>query len=366
MIVSAETRLNVHPHQQVTYFENSFSMNEAVASVAPPLHRYKMIVAYNGSRFKGFQRQSSGAPPEKSKPADGMDATAYILEHPRMKCPDSQRKRCRDDANQKLFPKKQAPETIQETLEDALEFYSGLHRRDLCLRFAGRTDGGVHARGQVVAVSLPDSKDELWMIRKSINSRLPEDISIDEICSLADRPDFDPRKDTIRKRYSYTLKYRRTTFDPSGNVLPICTSGPNTIRSGIDSRTVWVCPWTLNDSNMRKYCHQLTGEHDYSAFVQKKSRREGSNILTVEAYDYEILDETFEAAPVVVVRFQVIAKGFRRGMVRNLVGFVVDLCRGHVSESAFESIWSGTDEVAALVHSAPPFGLCLENVEYIS
>jgi tRNA pseudouridine(38-40) synthase len=117
---------------------------------------------------------------------------------------------------------------------------------------------------------------------------------------------------------------------------------------------------------MRIYCHHLTGEHDYSAFVQKQSRRESSNVLVVESFDYETLEEKVEAAPVLVVRFHVIAKGFRRGMVRNLVGFVVDLCRGHVSESVFESIWTGADEVARLVHSAPPFGLCLEHVEYQS
>ncbi len=70
-------------------------MNEAVtpaAPVAPPLHRYKLIVAYNGSRFKGFQRQSSGAPPEKPKPAaDGVDSTAFIPDHPAMKRPNSQK-----------------------------------------------------------------------------------------------------------------------------------------------------------------------------------------------------------------------------------------------------------------------------------
>lgn len=256
--------------------------------------------------------------------------------------------------------------TIQEVLEDTLEFYTGLNRNDLRLRFAGRTDGGVHARGQVVAVSLPNSNDELWMIRRSINSRLPQDISIDDITSLADQPDFDPRKDTIRKRYSYTIKFRRKILDSTGNVLPLSMSGPNTIRCGLDSPTQWVCPWSLDDSKMKEYCQKLTGEHDYSAFVHKQSRRDKSNVLTVERFDYETLqhDANSDMAPVVVIQFHAVAKGFRRGMVRNLVGFVVDVCRGHVSESIFDSIWTGTDEVASMVHSAPPFGLCLENVEY--
>jgi tRNA pseudouridine38-40 synthase len=347
-------------------------MNDTTAPKPPDLHRYKLIVAYNGSRFKGFQRQSSGAAPESPEEhntMDTMDTLAWIPESPSMKLSDSPRKRHRDEPHQKnnrSKKKKKVLATIQESLEDALESYSGLHRRNLCVRFAGRTDGGVHARGQVVAVSLPYSKDELWMIRRNINTRLPEDISVDDISSLADWPDFDPRKDTVRKRYSYTLKFRRKTIDASGTVLPVCLSGPNTIRSGVDPKTQWTCPWTLDDSKMRMYCHQLTGEHDYSAFVQRQSRRENSNVLTVESFDYEVLDDKGGDAPVVIVRFQVIAKGFRRGMVRNLVGFVVDLCRGHVSETVFESIWNGTDEVGGFVHSAPPFGLCLEHVEYPS
>ena len=48
----------------------------------------------------------------------------------------------------------------------------------------------------------------------------------------------------------------------------------------------------------------------------------------------------------------------------NLGCFVVDLCRGQIDESIFDTIWSGTDEAAKAVHSAPPFGLCLERVDY--
>ena len=51
-------------------------------------------------------------------------------------------------------------------------------------------------------------------------------------------------------------------------------------------------------------------------------------------------------------------------MVRNLVGFLVDLCRGEVDESIFEDLWSGSDAIAKKVQSAPACGLCLEHVEY--
>jgi len=344
----------------VSFWQRSYTeMSASKVENGSTLHRFKLIVAYNGNRYKGFQRQSSDGSPLDDTPAteDSIPTAEETTTNPR--------KRPRSGN----LPNKKVPLTIQESLEDALEQYSGLNRQQLRLRFAGRTDGGVHARGQVVAVSLPEtilpeSNDELWSIRRSINGRLPQDISIQDVSSLANNPDLDPRKDAIRKRYSYTLKFRRKVVDSNGNVLPICSSGPNCIRSALDPKTLWVSPWTLDDSNLTKYCQLLTGEHDYSAFVHKRSRREKDNVLTVDAFTYTCLEETKEDAPVVTIQFQVEAKGFRRGMVRNLVGFVVDLCRGEVSESIFDTIWSGTDEAALAVHSAPPFGLCLEHVEY--
>ena len=326
------------------------------------LHRFKLIVAYNGNRFKGFQRQSSGDTSANDIPpvAETSNPTTSTTE-----ATTNDRKRPRSER----LPKKNVPLTIQESLEDALEQYTGLDRNQLRLRFAGRTDGGVNARGQVVAVSLPETvlpenSQQLWIIRKSINSRLPGDISVQDVSSLAHRPDLDPRKDAIRKRYSYTLKFRRKVVDANGNLLPICSSGPNCIRSALDPKTLWISPWTLDDSNLTRYCQLLTGEHDYSAFVHKRSRREKDNVLTVDTFTYQCLEETIEDAPIVTIQFQVEAKGFRRGMVRNLVGFVVDLCRGQIDESIFDTIWSGTDEAAKAVHSAPPFGLCLERVDY--
>lgn len=327
-------------------------MDESDQNKAQRLLRCKLVVAYDGSRFKGFQRQSSGAS-ERGRPASEQVQ------------PPSKRRRLDNNHTSK----KKIPLTIQECFEDAMEQYTELDRSQLRMRFAGRTDGGVHARGQVVAISLPESvvppdRSELWKIRKSINSRLPDDISVESVSLLVGNSDFDPRKDAIKKLYSYTLRFRRKVHDANGEVLPICGSGPNCIRSALDGKTIWIAPWTLDDSNMERYCQQLTGEHDYSAFVHKRSRREKENILTVEKFTCERLSMTTEEAPILTVRFHVEAKGFRRGMVRNLVGFVVDLCRGQLSESIFGTIWSGTDEAAKAVNSAPPFGLCLEHVAY--
>jgi hypothetical protein len=163
------------------------------------LQRYKLIVAYDGTRYKGFQRQSAGNVNEKPL------------------------KRRRVENSPKT--KKKTPLTIQESIEDALEHFSGLDRITLKVRFAGRTDAGVHARGQVLAVSLPlHNREALWQVQKSINSRLPADISIDQVSECDDN--FNPREDVKWKRYSYTLKYRRKV-STNGEPLPICSSGPN-------------------------------------------------------------------------------------------------------------------------------------------
>lgn len=302
------------------------------------LQRYKLIVAYDGTRFKGFQRQSFGD--------DNSSLRSY-------------KRRRLDDGGKAV----QIPLTIQESIEEALERYSGLIRSDLKVRFAGRTDAGVHARGQVLVVSLPDNMGELWHIRKSINSRLPIDISIEQV-SLCENENFDPRSDVRRKQYSYQMKYRRKVLSSNGELLPICSSGPHTIRSGLDPSTVWICPWALDDSKLDESCQNLAGNHDYSVFVHKKARRDKENVLTVDKLACERIHETQEDAPVVTVRFVVEAKGFRRSMVRNLVGFLVDMCRGAVEESVFDQLWTGTDEVANKVNSAPACGLCLEHVIY--
>jgi tRNA pseudouridine38-40 synthase len=313
-----------------------------MASLDQQLQRYKLVVVYDGTRFKGFQRQSSGDDNSKAlrfykrKRVDSVGQTATV------------------------------PLTIQECIEDTLEQYSGLGRSDLKLRFAGRTDAGVHSRGQILVVSLPaddnNNVGELWRIRKSINSRLPVDISIEEV-SLCDNVNLDPRRDVKLKQYSYTIKYRRKIFVNS-ELLPICSSGPHTIRSALDPPTVWVCPWALEDSKLDDLSQKLTGEHDYSAFVNRKARRDKENILTVEKLVCEPINKTDEEAPVMTIRLVVEAKGFRRSMVRNLVGFIVDVCRGAVEESIFDELWTGSDEVANKIHSAPACGLCLEHVLY--
>jgi tRNA pseudouridine38-40 synthase len=366
------------------------------------LQRYKLTIAYNGERYKGYQRQSSSS---------SSTTTAYVVQQANNdKDSDGKRncnkhspvgdvrhfkKRKHDEITGKVRP---VPMTVQETLEGAIEHFSGLHRDVLKVRSAGRTDAGVHARGQVVAISLPKPLDDeeindtqrrqqhLWQIRKSINSRLPVDISVEDVSICNDR--FDPRLDALWKQYSYTLRYRRSVMvnknnnnnninggkqdeEAKGEVpLEVCTKGgPQLLRSALDatSSTCWLVPWPLDDTRLDFFCCLLTGTHDYSAFVHKDARKERENTMTVRRVECQrIHTASRDGAPICDVRFVVEAKGFGRSQVRNMIGFLVDLCRGAIKDTAFRpaTLWANPDELAKEIHAAPACGLCLEKVVY--
>eukprot|EP00534_Pseudo-nitzschia_fraudulenta_P006569 CAMPEP_0201194608 /NCGR_PEP_ID=MMETSP0851-20130426/149507_1 /ASSEMBLY_ACC=CAM_ASM_000631 /TAXON_ID=183588 /ORGANISM="Pseudo-nitzschia fraudulenta, Strain WWA7" /LENGTH=362 /DNA_ID=CAMNT_0047481309 /DNA_START=27 /DNA_END=1115 /DNA_ORIENTATION=+ len=349
------------------------------------LSRYILIVSYDGTRYSGFQRQSS------SSSSASNDLT---IEADRK---NLKRRRLNNQNKKKIKNRGAVPTTVQETLEDAIEFYTGLDRIKLQARFAGRTDGGVHARGQVVVVSLPpmtiveleatpsdvsnvDAEEEqLWKIRKSINSRLPNDISIEDV-SLCHDEDFDPRADAKSKQYSYTVRYRElVTVAPSAvgvrinaangkQIHAICAKGgPHLLRTALDSNRVWICPWALDDSKLKQNCELLVGTHDYSAFVHKAARKTRNNQMTVDRLDYTRVKFRDEKVPIWEVRFLVEAKGFGRSQVRNMVGFLVDVCRGLFKdqELALDWLWKDDpDKLAKQINSAPACGLCLERVIY--
>lgn len=313
----------------------------------------KLKIAYDGTRFSGFQRQMS---------------TSTMLQRPT--------KRPHWEAN---GTKKHSFVTIQECIEDAVVSYHNqtaanetITVADIRLKFAGRTDKGVHARGQVVTVCLPVLLESIVEIKKGINSRLPMDISVDEVESLGEDENLvlDPRHDVIMKTYSYTIKYRRKVMveDADGTKVlsPLCQLGSYSFQHALDSPCLWLCPWPLDDSHLGELCKQLQGKHNYRAFVHRNNRDDQSQVLTIHKISVTSKYLTDEIAPVVETRFELQAKGFRRAMVRNLVGYCVDVCRGleRVVELDWDQIWSGTDSVGERINAAPASGLCLEYVLY--
>lgn len=292
----------------------------------------KLIVEYDGSRYSGFQRQVSNFQRPPKRPRYDEDGR-----------------------------KKGVPATIQDCVEDAcLMWKPSATIESLRLRFAGRTDKGVHARGQVVVVNF-DGKEEAWEIVKAINSRLPLDVSVRtaERCS----PAFNPRKACVRKQYTYTVRFcPLQRDDQTGEVLPISKAGPHGIRTAHDSPCLWICPWALDADLMPSICKDLSGTHDYSAFIHKDDRTSRDYTIGLPIFEFDILNETKEPIPSVTARFRLEAKSFGRAMVRNLVGFVVDVSRGKVPIENVPQMFNV--EKNNLVCSAPASGLCLEHVWY--
>jgi tRNA pseudouridine(38-40) synthase len=253
---------------------------------------YKLIVSYNGFRFNGFQRQhqsssasssSSGAaaeqqPQQKSGTISSHTNGVEFL-HARAAVPK------RPHYESKTGRPKGVPLTVQECLEQVLLDYIGQQTTttrwsllDLQLRFAGRTDKGVHAMGQVITVHFPEvivpssgnvvtKKTKTtssssssaaaaaaalrtcdiapWEIQKAINSRLPVDISVEHveclgrISSYDDPPLFDPRRDATSKQYSYTLKYlRKHDRQPEQEKL-LLGGGIHIFRNALDPPCIW-------------------------------------------------------------------------------------------------------------------------------
>jgi tRNA pseudouridine(38-40) synthase len=329
---------------------------------------FKMIVAYDGARFNGFQRQITNEAMERRRELQQNQNKDFIPLVPK-----------RPHRDTRTGKRKDVAVTIQDCLEDAIISYAGANSvlvttEELLLRFAGRTDKGVHARGQVIVVTLPTStcattssnSQSLDVMKKGINSRLPVDVSVERIEIVPNGVVFEPRHQVRRKIYSYTIKYRQAV--PGLSSLLQYSLGPHGIRSAFDLPCLWVCAWALDDSVVEDICGNLQGEHNFRVFVHKDDRAQRDHILTVDRVTVErqIVSEKGEEAPIITARFEFEAKGFRRSMVRNMVGFCVDVCRGHAAVAAlsWEEIWSGKDSVAVKINAAPACGLCLESVVY--
>jgi tRNA pseudouridine38-40 synthase len=168
--------------------------------------------------------------------------------------------------------------TIQDCLERALLGWTGSQTVDeLTLKGAGRTDKGVHARGQIVVIQVPRLLEgkEGWELCRATNSRLPDDIVVLAF-ELCDKDDFCPRKDVKLKQYSYTLKFRRKVMDANEKVLPLCDGGMHTLRRAHEPSCIWNCPWALDDSMFINLCkaHYKGYTISVALFTRRNDERE--------------------------------------------------------------------------------------------
>jgi tRNA pseudouridine38-40 synthase len=220
-------------------------------------------------------------------------------------------------------------ETIQGILEDRL---SGMLGEKVRLAGAGRTDAGVHARGQVAnfltAAPIPGIG-----LRRGLNARLPEEINVVAVEEASET--FHARADARWKEYRYRLRSGEggTPFEAPFTVV---VHGP------------------LDAEAMRDAAARLCGRRDFTSFCPAQSEIE-DKVRTI------MMSEVLEEGP--VLEYRVRADGFLRHMVRTLVGTLIAVGRGLVEPASIESILAARDRRAA-GPVAPARGLVLERVSY--
>ena len=194
---------------------------------------------------------------------------------------------------------------------------------------AGRTDAGVHARGQVAHVELLSAVEVA-----RVCGALPR-FDFDDLQVLRVRPvspGFDARYSATARRYAYRLHCRRNIFD----------------------RHAFHAPWPLDRAAMDLACARLVGTHDFSSFCKTRSLKE-SNTCRVDLCALEWDDQGGI--------FHIRANRFLHHMVRNLVGLLVEIGRGKRGIEEVAAILAARDRRTAS-KMAPACGLFLEEVEY--
>lgn len=202
------------------------------------------------------------------------------------------------------------------------------------LTCAGRTDAGVHARGQVVHVDLDALPEGPERLLRRVNGVLATDLRVRKVAEAP--PGFDARFSGIWRRYSYRVVDDPAVVDPltRGHVL------------------TW--PRALDVPAMSAASEALLGLHDFASFCKQ---REGATTIRT------LLDLSWSRGPDGVVEATVRADAFCHSMVRSLVGCLLAVGEGRKPVAwPAEMLAAGARDAAIAV--APAHGLTLEEVGY--
>lgn len=221
--------------------------------------------------------------------------------------------------------------TIQGKIEAILYKWSG---EETEIHGSGRTDAGVHARGQVANFHI-DAKvcPNAEAAFDYLNQYLPEDIRV--LCAEEVPERFHSRLLAIRKTYSYSV-----------DMAPK--------KSVFERKYVWGLGEHLDLTAMRKAAEYFLGEHDFKSFCSNKKMKK-STVRTIQSIVIE------ERGSRVVISYT--GNGFLYNMVRILTGTLVEVGCGKRKPEEMPMILEALNREAAGM-TAPPEGLFLESVEY--
>jgi tRNA pseudouridine38-40 synthase len=218
--------------------------------------------------------------------------------------------------------------TVQGELETAL---ATVLREPVELTVAGRTDTGVHARGQVAsfatAAELPAD------LAKNLNGLAPADLTVTAASPAAEG--FDARRDARSRTYRYRLLTRRA---------------PSPFEQG---RALW-WPHRVDRAALDACAAALPGTHDFTAFTPTRTDH--------VRFDRDILAASWTATNNILT-FEITADAFMRNMVRALVGTQMEVASGRRTPESFTQLLAGAPRSAG-GETAPPHALYLESVSY--
>jgi tRNA pseudouridine38-40 synthase len=243
--------------------------------------RYKLTLEYDGGAFRGWQRQSDGA-------------------------------------------------SVQQALEDAVRAFCG---EAVQVVAAGRTDAGVHARGQVAHLDLAREVTP-ETLRNALNHHLrPHPVAVLEAVTAAD--DFHARFSAKARHYVYRIVNRRAPL-------------------ALEAGRAWQVPVPLDAEVMHEAAQRLIGHHDFTSFrsalCQARSPVKTLDRLTIRRLDHR-------------VEITAVARSFLHHQVRNMVGTLKLIGEGRFPVSHVEAVLAAHDRSAA-GPTAPACGLYLMRVDY--
>ena len=238
--------------------------------------------------------------------------------------------------------------TIQGALESALVAFCDLEGRVVG---AGRTDSGVHANGQVIAVRVR-WRHSVENLQRAWNAHLPGAVSIRRLTPAPEG--FHPRFSALGRTYRYTV----VQYSGPVEVHRIPRYSPLTDRYALFE------PRALDLATMNEALGHLVGEHDFATFGWPTQGE--STVRTIVDACWEVVHcsaSGLDVYPGIRLVFTITANGFLRQMVRRLAGILLEVGRGNRSPGSVKTALEARNRRWA-TPPAPARGLVLERVVY--